>query len=107
MSELTGLRYDQGKVQLALLPAEPLRQIARVLEEGAKKYSEHNWRGGMRWMIPANCVLRHLFAWLDGEDTDKESGCPHLAHAATNLIFLLQYAKDFPEADDRFKKETA
>jgi hypothetical protein len=35
--------------------------------------------------------MRHLEAWRGGETRDKESDLPHLAHAMTNLAFLLHF----------------
>lgn len=34
-------------------------------------------------------LRRHVEAWRNGEDLDKESGEHHLSHALTNLAFLV------------------
>lgn len=100
-----GKKFDEGKPRMSLLPYQPLLEVVKVLEFGAKKYGDYNWRGGMDWMRLIDAALRHCFAWLSGENVDKESGLDHLAHAACNLLFLLQYKKDYPERDTRFKRE--
>lgn len=102
----SGVKFDNGKVPLELLPALPLIKIGQVLEFGAKKYNDHNWRKGMKWSRVAGAALRHFLAWLNGEDTDPESGLSHLAHCACCLLFLLEYEKTKPELDDRWKNES-
>lgn len=85
-----GKKFDQGKTEYHLMPVSALEKINHVLTYGANKYGEHNWRN-----VPNsepryfNAAMRHMQAWLRGEDTDPESGLPHLAHAACSLIFLI------------------
>ena len=49
--------------------------------------------------------MRHLIAWSNGEDNDKESGLSHLGHAACNIMFLLHMKKYRPDMDDRGKND--
>ena len=93
---------DVGKPPLELLSPTALLEIAKVLEYGKGKYALHGWRGGFEWSRIAGSVLRHTFAWLDGEDIDSESGLQHLAHAGCDIMFLLEWAKSHPEFDDRY-----
>lgn len=102
MSE--GLKYDNGKVPLELLPVEALTEIAKVLAFGAEKYGRHNWRKGMAWSRLVGAILRHLFAWVQGENKDPESGLSHLAHAGCDILFLLTYALNNSGTDDRHKQ---
>lgn len=98
--------WDDGKPPLALLPSEGVRQVALVQAYGAKKYgSFHDYRSGMEASRTMSCAIRHIMAFMDGEDLDPESGHPHLAHAATRLLFAIQNIKDGTIEDDRFKKE--
>ena len=101
MSE--GLKYDTGKIPLELLPPEALTEIAKVLAFGAEKYGCHNWRKGMAWSRLVGAILRHLFAWMQGEDKDQESGLSHLAHAGCDILFLLTYEINSIGIDDRYK----
>ncbi len=101
-----GLRYDGGKPRADLLAPEAMLGIAAVLEVGAKKYAENNWRKGMKWGKTIACLLRHTFYFMAGEDLDKESGLPHVDHIACNAMFLQTYYREFKDLDDRFKKPT-
>ena len=87
-----------------LLPPEAMIEIAEVLQFGANKYGDHNWRAGLDWSRVVGAVLRHIFAWLGGENNDPESGHSHLAHAACGLMFLLTYKATKAGKDDRYKK---
>jgi hypothetical protein len=102
----SGVKFDHGKPRMSLLSREALTQIAQVLSFGATKYDAHNWRGGMKWSRLLDAALRHLHAFIDGEDTDPETGLSHLAHASCCLMFLLEYQKNHQELDDRFKPKT-
>lgn len=86
-----GAKADAGKLGTHLLPTRPLEAVARVLDFGAKKYAPDNWRKGIAYTRVYGAVLRHLWAWWRGEATDAESGQPHLACAACELLFLLEY----------------
>jgi hypothetical protein len=104
-STLKALTYDDGKPPLANVPPEGLRAVARVQAYGHKKYGDfNNYRKGMEASRQMNCIVRHIMAYMDGEDNDKESGESHLAHAATRLMFALQNIKDGTMIDDRFKR---
>lgn len=99
----TGARKDDsGKPPLALLPFASLEAVAQVMAFGAEKYGTHNWRDGRGWLSFASAALRHLGAWIEGENDDKESGQSHLAHAACCLLFLLNYQEEGVGEDDRY-----
>lgn len=97
----TANHFDDGKPDLSLLPRESLEEIARVLQFGAGKYGTYNWQKGMPWRKIAASLLRHVFAWLAGEDKDPESGISHIAHAGCNVVFLLWYIENEVGTDDR------
>lgn len=97
------VKYDGGKPAFALISPIALEEIAKVMGYGATKYADHNWRAGFKWSRVASAALRHIFAWLRGEDKDKETGLSHLAHAACCICFLLEFEKTKPEMDDRYK----
>lgn len=102
MSELVeGAKSDQGKVGVHLLPSDPLIEIAKVLDFGAKKYAAYNWTKGIKWSRVFAASLRHMWAWFKGEDRDPESGLSHLAHAGCCILFLLQYELTRRSFDDR------
>lgn len=97
----TAKRFDIGKPRFSLIPPAPLEEIAKVLTMGAEKYGDRNWEKGMKWTRCVDSLERHLNAWKSGENLDKESGLPHLAHVCVNSMFLLQYEKTYPQGDDR------
>ena len=103
-------KHDSGKPRLDLLPIDPLLAISKVLAFGAQKYGDHNWRsqkdGGFVWGRLYAATLRHQFAFWNDEDLDAESGLPHLAHAACNIIFLLEFMNEQSGIDDRVKKRS-
>lgn len=103
MSDKLASKYDAGKVPVDLVPPVFIEEIAKVLGHGARKYGEWNWLGGLPWTRIYASTLRHLFAWFRGEDYDKESGMSHLAHAATNVMFLIVWSKTKKELDNRIK----
>lgn len=88
-----------------VLEPEQLVTAARVFEYGAGKYAAWNWAKGMRWSIPIGCALRHLYAVLDGEKIDSESGLPHMGHVYCNIIMLNWFIENYPEGDDRIPVE--
>ncbi|MGX5775489.1 dATP/dGTP diphosphohydrolase domain-containing protein [Methylorubrum zatmanii] len=96
-----GSKHDAGKEPVGLIPREAVLAEARVLAFGAEKYAAHNWRKGMRWSRLGDAAMRHLLAWLDGEDNDPETGLPHLAHLRCCAGFLLAYAERGDGTDDR------
>lgn len=102
-----GVKADQGKEQWNLLPIQYLRGAVRVLMKGAAKYSPHNWRKGMPWSQPYNAAVRHLDAWMAGQDCDPETGEHHLDHAMCCILFARAYTLERPELDDRFKRAYA
>src|ERR1035437_9553744 len=76
-----GLRYNTGKNQLELLPAEWIWGLGMVMTRGAIKYDTRNWERGMKWSYPIGCALRHILKFVCGERYDVETGCHHLAMA--------------------------
>ena len=97
-----GVKYDNNKPKLDLLPIEALNEIAGVLDFGATKYGKSNWKGGIVYSRLCAAALRHIFAFISGETIDPESKKPHLAHAICNLMFVLYFMNEGrAELDDR------
>ncbi len=92
-----GLKFDGGKPRWNLLMAglpDALSSVVQVLTFGAAKYEAHSWRqveNGLERYTDA--LYRHLNAYASGEVNDPESGLPHLAHALTNLMFIIELEK--------------
>jgi len=100
----TGDRFNAGKLKWSLVDFESLEPMVQVLEYGAKKYSAHNWKRGLKTTEVCESLLRHLFAYLNGEDVDAESNCSHIGHIQCNAMFLAYMVKHRPDLDDRFKR---
>jgi|ERR1035437_293724 hypothetical protein len=104
---LTGIKHDDSKVRLDLLSPIWLNGVGKVLTFGCKKYSANNWRGGLAHSRTLGAALRHIFAFMSGEDNDPETGLLHLYHASC----CLQFASELHETkqklvDDRYKTST-
>jgi hypothetical protein len=97
------VKADTGKPALSLIPSSALFGMGAVLTFGAKKYAAHNWRKGMDWSRLLDALLRHTMAVVDGEDTDQETGLPHVYHAMCCLAFLGEYQAKSLGRDDRYK----
>lgn len=89
-----GSKVDLGKLQPELIHrgfARALHQVTEIGTYGAEKYTPDGWEqvpeGQRRYM---NAMYRHLGAHHQGEATDPETGYLHLAHAAWNLLALLE-----------------
>lgn len=98
---------DNPKDPLELIPPQFLLALAAVLQHGKVKYAANNWMRGMSFTVVFGSILRHLFAWFAGRDTDKESGLPHLHHAACGLMFLIFFTTNdhtYSSFDDRVFK---
>ena len=100
---VAGIKHDDGKPRMELLSWVALREMAQVLSFGANKYSDHNWRAGFKWTRLVGAALRHIHKWNDGEDLDEETKLSHLAHAAVEIMFLLEHEAKKLGEDDRWK----
>lgn len=99
--EFGGVKFDQGKPRMDLLDPHAMEQLAKVLTFGANKYAAHNWRKGLSKSRLLAAALRHLFAYLGGQDNDPETGLSHAAHAMCCCMFILGL-EHRPDLDDRF-----
>ena len=93
--EVTGTGIKQvmaePKTPIHLVTPQFIEGVAEILQHGATKYSPGNWMAGMSWATVFGGIMRHLWAWFRGEEMDKESGLPHLCHAACGIMFLHWY----------------
>jgi hypothetical protein len=104
-----GARFNAGKPRISLVDPAFIRDMAAVLTYGAEKYKDvpgggvDNWKKGMPVREVLDSGLRHLLSFQECEDCDPESGLPHLAHAAVNLMFVAWMLRNKPDFDDRPK----
>ena len=87
-----GRKNDENKPDFSLLHPPAIIYLVKVLTFGAKKYGADNWKvvPNMKKRYFA-ATQRHLWAWYGGENTDDESGMPHLAHALASLFILFSF----------------
>lgn len=81
-----GAKETKGKPRFSLLPRKGCLAVISAREYGAVKYGDpENWKKvpQKEWI---EATLRHLYAHLDGELVDPESGLPHLSHAACSAF---------------------
>jgi hypothetical protein len=95
------LRYNNGKLQWSLVDFDSLEGLVKVLEYGANKYAPNNWKKGMPVTQVSESLMRHLFAFLRGEDVDPESGCRHISHVMCNAMFIEYIMREKPHYDNR------
>lgn len=99
-----GTKNDQEKSRVDLVDPEFIEGLGRVMGFGAKKYAEHNWRKGLSISRLIGGAMRHLLAIMRGEDTDPESGLPHVHHLGCCVMFLSWTLVHKPHLDDRFQE---
>lgn len=83
-------KADKGKLPISLVPMFIIKCIAVIRKYGEEKYHAPN-----NWVLVdkqryVDAMWRHLIAYQEGEIYDKESGLPHLWHAACNMAFILE-----------------
>ena len=88
MKEL-GQKFDNDKRQWTLMPFDALEDVVKVLEKGAVKYSEGNWKHVEPKERYIDAAFRHLIAYQNGERLDSETKESHLAHGICCLLFKL------------------
>lgn len=132
MSFHGAFRFNTGKRRWGLVPFKALEPMVEVLEYGAHKYSffkkpdgtevtgaevtqeeakelelvrsgADNWRGGLSWTECTESLLRHTYAFLQGEDNDPESKLTHVGHMACNTLFLSYLFLFRKDLDDRHR----
>lgn len=100
---MSGIKHDNEKNKLQLLPIISLEKIGDIFTFGAAKYGEYNWSKGILYSRIYGALLRHLFAWIRGENIDDESGKSHLHHAGACILMLIEMEELRKDLDDRPK----
>ncbi|UIS54081.1 hypothetical protein ZHX_gp21 [Edwardsiella phage vB_EpP_ZHX] len=84
------LKFDGDKLRMDLIPPSATKALAEVLTFGARKYKPNNWKNVEEADRYVAALMRHVEAYREGELIDPESGLHHLAHAMTNIAFLIE-----------------
>jgi hypothetical protein len=97
----TGGAKGSKLARFDLLPAGPLIQLAEHYGRGAAKYADRNWELGYDWSLAFAAMMRHAWAFWNGEDNDAETGSPHMAAVAFHAFTLMEFPHTHPELDNR------
>lgn len=83
------IKADAGKLELALVPSQIIRDIAKVRMYGVEKYhAPDNWKK-VEMKRYVNALYRHFLAFVDDPGSvDEESGIEHYKHMACNMAFI-------------------
>lgn len=98
------LRFNGGKVDLALLPVAACEEECKVWMVGEKKYGRYNWQklwGDDTVNVAMASLLRHAFAILEGQECDEETGLYHAAHIRCNAAMLIEYYRKKENSSER------
>jgi len=85
-------KLQPKKPSIHYVPVALIHACAEALEEGRIKYGTAKWRETKtEAMTYLGGALRHIYAYIDGEDIDPDSitGKTHLAGAVASLAILL------------------
>lgn len=98
-------RHNKGKIQTREVDPDFILGIGEVLTKSREKYDAFNWQKDTPFSVPYESLMRHLMAFQKGEEIDSESGCHHLLHVATNVMFLYYHRNNIKMDDRGFKKK--
>jgi hypothetical protein len=107
----TGAKKDDtGKVDLTMIPYSALIQEAKGFMLGKEKYGRDNYRQGLAVSRVGGAALRHLLAYLNGEDKDPDPKAAelglettHLGNARCCIAMLIEMTALGTVIDDRYR----
>ncbi len=79
----TGGKQSHVPFRFDLLDAHAMFAVAKVLDEGERKYGKDNWRK-ISVESHLNHLLMHIFAYMAGDEQDE-----HLEHALTRAVMAV------------------
>lgn len=97
--DLVGAR----KAPLRYVPPALMIEASGPMEDGAIKYGPFNWREyPVEVVTYVEATLRHLFAFLDGQDNAEDSGHSHIGHAIAGLGIIADAKANGTLIDNRY-----
>lgn len=100
---------DFNKCPMEYLVTTVLKGDALVHKHGADKYGKMNWRQSrIKASVYVGAMMRHLTAWIEGNDIDDEeggSGLDHLYHLRACCAVVLDAQMHGTFVDDRQQVE--
>lgn len=103
LNQNKGSKHDNGKAPIHMIPEDAILGMAEAFAYGAKKYDRFNYRKGIDLTRLTDSLMRHVLAYLKGEDIDPESGLHHTKHILANAAMIEFVRINRPEHDDRYK----
>lgn len=95
-------QYGQKKPPMWYAPFPALYKAALVHLQGALKYGHFNWRiEPVSVSTYMDAAMRHMEAWVNGEENAPDTGLHHLAHAVANLNIIMDAQEYDTMIDDR------
>jgi hypothetical protein len=94
----TGATRDDstGKGRPSLISPVLIHRVSKHLAAGEEHYGKDNWTKGMPYCRTADSLIRHIFQWLAGDDSED-----HLAAIVCNTMFLMHYEEDWNQSEVR------
>jgi len=88
------LRFNDGKIDYTMLDFDALKEAAKVMMKGAKKYSKDNWKKPCPdKSVHLQSAMRHLIDIINGNEFDVESGELNAAHLICNAMMYIHHLK--------------
>ena len=100
--EQGGVKDDNGKLEF-WIPIKLLLEVQKIFDFGAQKYGVNNWRKGFKYTRCIHAIFRHFFAWVCGEQRDRESEFHHLASVCFYMLVLMDFDFEGIGIDDRYE----
>ena len=88
---VTGGQKETRPARFDLLPWDQLWKVAELYAYGATKYEDRNWEKGYAFSLSVAALHRHMAKFVQGENDDPESGCPHLASVVFHALALMRF----------------
>lgn len=85
------MKFDVGKLQYSLIPPKAMKELAKALTYGAKKYKPNNWQLVDDPNRYIDSTMRHWEDWRAGDKIDNDSGLSNLSLAFVNIAFLIYF----------------
>jgi hypothetical protein len=97
-----GLKYDNGKPDLVLIPPAALIEEGFVWTDGKSKYAAYNWHKGIAYNRILSAIARHYELLKSGIDFDYENRRHHAAAIRAGCAMLIQFTlENRTDLDDR------
>lgn len=97
-------KNDKEKPDLSLIPLISQIAEAKAFMVGEKKYGRYNYCEGHKASQLIAALVRHAYAWFEGEENDPVDGQPHLGSVKACVSMILRQQELGTLKDDRFKK---